>query len=118
MQHVLLIHANVEGYAGLGPEEFDKMYAEHEAFQTALAEAGVTRPYSVELQPSPSAKIVRPAGDDWLLTDGPFTETKEQLGGFYVIDVPDLDTAVSWAKRIPVIPGDAVEVRPAKTSGE
>jgi len=118
MEHVLLLHANVEGYSTLSPEEVDKLYAEHQAFQTALTEAGVARPYSAELHPSPTAKIVRSAGDDWLLTDGPFTETKEQLGGLYVIDVPDMDAAVYWARRIPVIAGDAVEVRATKATGE
>ena len=48
------------------------------------------------------------------MTDGPYAETKEQLGGFYVVDVPTIDEAVRWAKRIPVLPSDTVEVRPAK----
>jgi hypothetical protein len=118
MEYVLLIHGNGEGYAALPAEEIDKLYAGHYEFMTALKEAGVGLPYSAELGHPASARIVRPAGGDWLLTDGPFTETKEQLGGFYVIDVPDMDTAVGWAKRIPVIPGDAVEMRAAKASGE
>ena len=46
------------------------------------------------------------------LHDGPFAETKEQLGGYYLIDVPDLDAALAWARRMPVVPGGKVEVRP------
>jgi len=114
MEYVLLIQGNGPGYAALSAQEIDKLYAGHHELMTALKEAGVGLPYSAELQDPTSARIVRPAGGDWLLTDGPFTETKEQLGGFYVINVPDMDTAVTWAKRIPVIPGDAIEVRPAK----
>jgi hypothetical protein len=114
MEYVLLIHGNGDGYAALSAEEIDKLYAGHHEFMTALKDAGVGLPYSAELEDPTGARIVRPAGGDWLVTDGPFTETKEQLGGFYVIDVPDLDAAVGWAKRIPVIPGDAIEVRPAK----
>jgi hypothetical protein len=114
MEYVLLIHGNDGSYRALPQEEIDKMYAGHSAFMTALDEAGVRRPYSVELQPT--ARVLRPAGDDWLATDGPFAETKEQLGGFYVIDVPDMETAIGWAKRIPVLPGDALEVRPAKAN--
>ena len=113
MEYVLLIHGDGEAYAALSQQEIDKMYVEHRAFMAALTEAGVGLRYSAELQPPSTAKIVRPSADDRLVTDGPFTETKEQLGGFYVIDVPDIETAVFWAKRIPVIPGDAVEVRPA-----
>jgi hypothetical protein len=114
MEYVLLIHGNGEGYAALSADQTDRLYAEHSAFIHAVKEAGVALPYSAELQPSPTAKIVRPAGDDRLVTDGPYAESKEQLGGFYVIDVPDMDDAVSWASRLPVIPGDAVEVRAAK----
>ena len=113
MEFVLLIHGNGESYAALSAEEGEQLYKEHRAFMAALKDAGVGLPYSAELQAPATAKIVRPSADDRLVTDGPFTETKEQLGGFYVIDVSDIDAAVSWAKQIPILPGDAVEVRPA-----
>jgi hypothetical protein len=115
MQYVLLINGTNEGYATLSPEQIDEMYKGHYAFMQALKDAGAGLPYSAELQDPSTAKTVRPAGgDDRVVTDGPFSETKEQLGGFYVIDVPDIETAISWAKRIPVLPGDGIEVRPAK----
>jgi hypothetical protein len=116
MHYVLLIHGNGEGYAALTPEQIDTMYKGHHAFMQGLRDAGVGLPYSAELADPSTAAVVRPSeGPDRLVTDGPYAETKEQLGGFYVIDVPDLETAVSWAKRIPVVPGDAIEVRPAKS---
>jgi hypothetical protein len=114
MEYVLLIHGSGEAYAALSPAETEKMYAEHYAFMNAVKEAGVGMPYSAELQPPDAAQLVRHVGDQQLITDGPFSEAKEQLGGFYVVDVPTVDEAVAWAKRIPTIPGDTIEVRPAK----
>ena len=64
------------------------------------------------LQPSMTATTVR-GGDEVVLTDGPFVETKEQLAGYYVVDCVDLDEAIAWAKKVPaVVWGAAVEVRP------
>jgi hypothetical protein len=56
--------------------------------------------------------VVTDAGGGQSLHDGPFAETREQLGGYYLVDVPDLDAALAWARRIPVVPGGKVEVRP------
>src|SRR5437762_2009323 len=65
------------------------------------------------LQPTQTATTVRLRSGERLLTDGPFAETKEQLGGFYILDCKDLDEAISWAGRIPSLPHyGAVEVRP------
>lgn len=114
MQFVLLIHGTGDAYGALSAAETEKMYAEHAAFMTAIKEAGVGMPYSAELGQPDTARLVRHVGDRLLVTDGPFTETKEQLGGFYVVDVPTLDEAVGWATRIPTLPGDTIEVRPAK----
>jgi hypothetical protein len=113
MEFVLLIHST-DGYGALSPAEIEKMYAEHSAFMTAAKEAGVALPYSAELDTADRARLIRHVGDEQLVTDGPFSEAKEQLGGFYVVDVPSVDDAVAWAKRIPTIPGDTVEVRPTK----
>lgn len=66
------------------------------------------------LHPSSAATTVRLAdGGDQTVTDGPFAETKEQLGGFYLLDCADLDEALHWAGKVPIRPGGAVEVRPA-----
>jgi hypothetical protein len=114
MEFVLLIHGTGEAYQALSAAETEKMYAEHHAFMTAAKEAGVAMPYSTELNQPATARLVRHVGDQLLVTDGPFTETKEQLGGFYVVDVPTIDEAVSWARRIPTLPGDTIEVRPVR----
>ena len=73
--------------------------------------AGVLRGGS-GLQPSATATTVR-GGGEVVLTDGPFVETKEQLAGYYVVDVADLDEAIAWAKKVPAVQwGAAIEVRP------
>ena len=65
------------------------------------------------LQPTATAKTLRQASGDTITTDGPFAETKEQLGGFYLIDVADEKTAMEWAAKMPNLPfGGSVEVRP------
>jgi hypothetical protein len=112
MEFVLLIHGNGGAYAALSAEDTEKMYAGHRAFMNAIKEAGVAMPYSSELAPPPAARLVKHVGDQLLVTDGPFSETKEQLGGFYVVDVPTIEDAVGWARQIPTLPGDTIEVRP------
>jgi len=114
MEFVLLIQGDESAYAALDEETGKRMHAEHYAFMDAMKAAGVSSPYSSELDSSATAKLVRPDRDGRLVTDGPFAESKEQLGGFYVIDVPTIDEPVEWAKRIPLLPTDAVEVRAAR----
>ena len=82
------------------------------AFNNEAAAAGVLRGGS-GLQPSATATTVR-GGGEAVLTDGPFVETKEQLAGYYVVEVADLDEAIAWAKKVPAVAwGAAIEVRPA-----
>lgn len=112
MQYMLLIHTDpqdaprpaseAEGQA-MGKEWFD--------YTTALHEAGV-HVAGDALHPADTASTVRVRGGERLVTDGPYAETKEWLGGYYVIDVPDLDAALDWAGRIPSIEYSSVEVRP------
>jgi len=70
-----------------------------------------------QLHPVDSATTVRLREGDRLLTDGPFIETKEHLLGFYLLDVPDLDAAIEWAARMPLIRYGSVEVRPVAEGG-
>jgi len=77
----------------------------------ALADADVLRG-GLRLAPAATATSVRHDGDELLITDGPFAETKEILGGFTLIDVADLDAALAWAKRCPLSRSGTVEVRP------
>jgi hypothetical protein len=64
------------------------------------------------LLPASSATVVEAQGDEFLVTDGPFTESKEHIGGFWVIEAADLDAALAWAKKATVACGERVEVRP------
>jgi hypothetical protein len=109
-EYLLLIVGDEAAYGQLSEEEGKAIYAGHEAFMGELRDAGVTILSSVELEPSRTARTIMADGT---VTDGPFAEAKEHLGGFYVIDVATMDDAVGWAKRIPTLPGDIVEVRPA-----
>lgn len=68
--------------------------------------------FSNGLLPPSSATVLRPDGDDVLVTDGPFAEGKEHLGGFTIVDVPDLDAALAWGKRLAVATTLPIEVRP------
>lgn len=110
-EYVLLIIGNDDAYQALDEEGGKAIYAGHMEFMGALQEAGVAISHSAELQPPATARTVHP---DLTVTDGPYAEAKEQLGGYYVIDVPGIEEAVEWAKRIPMLPGDSIEVRPAK----
>ena len=89
-----------------------EMMAPWAVFNNEAAAAGVLRGGS-GLQHSTTSTTVR-GGDEVVLTDGPFVETKEQLAGYYVVDCADLDEAIAWAKKVPaVLWGAAIEVRPA-----
>lgn len=110
-EFVLLIVGDEAAYAALDEETGKRMYAQHVGFMDAMKTAGVSSPYSMELAQRSPVKVVRPDGEGTVVTDGPYAETKEQLGGFYVLDVPTIDEAVEWAKRIPLLPTDVVEVR-------
>jgi hypothetical protein len=71
-----------------------------------------------QLEPADTSTTVSVPGGERLLTDGPFMETKEHLGGFYLIDVPDLDTAIDWAAKMPIMRYGRVEVRPVVEGAE
>ena len=84
---------------------------QHEAYGQALEEAGVLRG-GAGLKPPATATTVRFAGGRTTLVDGPFAETKEHLGGYYLIETDTLDQALAWAAKLPVVGDGAVEVRP------
>jgi hypothetical protein len=92
-------------------EEFRQLCADVPAFNTKLTEAGAFVFQGGLLSPE-SATVVRQSGDDFLITDGPYTETKEHLGGFWIISAADLDAALEWARLATVACRRAVEVRP------
>jgi hypothetical protein len=94
------------------PEEGAESMKAWDAFTTEIKDAGAFLA-GEGLQPSATATAVKidQQGGDPIVTDGPFAETKEQLGGFYLLDCGDLDEAIAWAKKIPM-PGGVVEIRP------
>lgn len=89
----------------------DAYWGAYRAYTTALREAGVMTG-GAALQPARTATTVRQHGGKRQVQDGPYADTKEQLGGFYEIEVPDLDKALEWAARCPAAATGAVEVRP------
>ena len=93
------------------PEEFRQLCVDVPAFDAKLEDAGAFVFHGGLLSPE-SATVVRQSGDDFLITDGPYTETKEHLGGFWIIDVADLDAALGWAKLATVAARVPVEVTP------
>jgi hypothetical protein len=111
MKYLLLIYANEAGMQAATKAETDQMHAAYGAYTEAMQKAGVIVG-GERLRPTTSASTVRIAGGKTQVLDGPYAETKEQLGGYYMIDVPDLDAALSWAARCPGASRGAVEVRP------
>jgi hypothetical protein len=111
MKYLLLIAGNEAAMQTAPPAAVEQMMAAYGAYTRALAEAGVMTA-GERLQRSATATTVRVQGGRTEVLDGPYADTKEQLGGFYIIDVPDLDTAIAWATRCPGSAHGAVEVRP------
>ena len=93
------------------PERTQEVWAGVNALGDKLTDAGAFV-FKGGLLPAESATVVRQSGADYLITDGPYTETKEQLGGFWIIDVADLDAALEWAKLAAVACRRPVEVVP------
>ena len=115
MKYALLIYSpsSAGEYAAAAlPRTDDDTPGEWVKYTQAAKDAGVLVA-AEQLTHSETATSVRVRGDDRLITDGPFMETKEHLLGFYLIDVPDLDAALDWATRMPAVNGGTVEVRAA-----
>jgi hypothetical protein len=111
MKYLLALIGDESRFAEMTPEQQAEGMKAWDAYTQAAIDAGVHLG-GEGLEPSSTATTVRiqPSGDP-VVSDGPFAETKEQLGGYYLLDCKDLDDALAWAKRIPM-PGGAVEVRP------
>jgi hypothetical protein len=111
MQYLLLIYRSDAQYAHLTPDDRKKMTAEYGAFTQSIIQSGHFKAGD-GLQPVSTATTVRVRDGKTLTTDGPFAETREQLGGYYLIEAKDLDTALSIAARIPGAKTGSIEVRP------
>jgi hypothetical protein len=101
----------VEGSEAPTEEEMQKSYHDVDVFNTKLQEAGAWV-FAGGLHPANTSTVVRVVAGDLSTSDGPFAETKEQLGGFWIITAPDLDAALAWAREATVACRAAVEVRP------
>ena len=111
MEYMILIYGDERAFGRIGEAQLKAMYAEYGTYTQELVKANIMRAGS-ELKPVATATTVRVRGGKVLSTDGPFAETKEQLGGYYLIDVPNLDEAVKWAGKCPGAKSGSVEVRP------
>lgn len=111
MKYMLLIHASETEMASLSETAATEQMAAYGAYTQAMIQAGVMITGD-RLRPASTATTVRVAGGKSQVLDGPYAETKEQLGGFFIIDVADLDAALSWAERCPGASHGAIEVRP------
>jgi hypothetical protein len=111
MKYILLDYVNESGWPELTREEQAHWLGVYRAYMEAMQKAGVLQS-SGGLQQTPTATTVRIRNDKTQVLDGPYADAKEQLGGFHIIEVPDLDAALSWAVRSPTALHGAVEVRP------
>ena len=111
MKCALLIYTDEAAMARADQNHVAKVIGAYGAWTTAMREAGIFIGAD-RLQPSITAATVRGDGTRTKVLDGPYAETKEQLGGFFIIDVPDLEDARSWAGKCPSLAWGAVEVRP------
>jgi len=112
MKFIALIYTDESQMVDATPEDGAAVMQAYNEFGQAATEAGVFHGVGDGLQPTATATTVRVRDGERLLTDGPFAETKEQLGGFYALECKDLDEALSWAARIPGAAFGSVEVRP------
>ena len=111
MQYALLIYENESRWNTTSEADQQAMFGEYHAFTESIAKSGHYKGGEA-LQPTPTATTVRVRDGKTLSTDGPFAETKEQLGGFYLVEAKDLDEATAIAARIPGASHGCVEVRP------
>lgn len=116
-QYLLAVHGSEEEYAAIDPEQLQEMFAATGRFNDKVREAGIWV-FAGGLEPAETATVVDGQGETPVMTDGPYLETKEHLGGFWIIDVADLDEALKWAAEGSKACGGKVEVRPFQAEPE
>ena len=114
MKYMLMIYGDEGAMQNRSAAETNQVIAAYGAYAEAMGKAGVLAGGD-RLRPANSATIVRVAGGKTQVLNGPYAETGEQLGGYFLIDVPDLDAALSWAARCPGAGYGTIEVRPIWT---
>ena len=110
MQYLLTLYADESRFNTMSPEQKQQGLAAYMAYTQALQAAGVYKG-SNRLRPVATATTLRTTDGKVQVLDGPFIESKEQLGGYFLIEVPDLDAAISWASKCPGVGHGIVEVR-------
>ena len=116
MQYLLLIYNNEKDQQASTPDQSKAMHAEYGTFTQSIAQSGHYKGGNA-LQPVKTATTVRVRDGKRQTTDGPFAETREQLGGYYLVDAKDLDEAIGIAERIPGARTGSIEVRPIMNVG-
>src|SRR6201995_2184993 len=111
MQYLLMIYQNEAEYGKIEPAALQKVYEEYGAFTQSIIQSGNFKAGD-RLQNTDTATTVRVRDGKTLTTDGPFAETREQLGGYYLVEAKDLDAALAIAARIPGATTGSIEVRP------
>ncbi|WP_426700106.1 YciI family protein [Rhodanobacter sp. Col0626] len=111
MQYLLMLYADEGGWSRMPPAEMEQAVAAYGAYTQALQTAGVLLG-SNRLQDTAVATTVHVTDGKSQVQDGPYVDSKEQLGGYYLIDVADLDAALAWAARCPGASHGTIEVRP------
>jgi hypothetical protein len=111
MRYMLLICADEHADAALSPEEGAARFAEYGTFMEEMTRSGVLQG-GERLRPTSDATTVRVRDGEVLTSDGPFAETKEQVGGYFAVDCKDLDEAIKIASKIPTARDGSIEVRP------
>jgi hypothetical protein len=111
MEYLLMLYIDETGWPKLTKAEQERGVAAYVAYAEALKKAGVFKGKN-RLGHSSTATTVRIADGKAQVLDGPYADSKEQLGGYFLIDVPDLDAALSWAARCPTVSHGVVELRP------
>lgn len=116
-QYMMAVHGDEDSYTKVTPEDMQRQYAQVDVFNAELQAAG-RWVFGGGLQPASTATVVRAETGDPVMTDGPYLETKEHLGGFWVITAADLDEALDWARKASAACEGAVEVRPFQDEPE
>src|SRR6266498_5394236 len=114
MKYILMDYVNDAGWPQLEKAEQEHWLGAYKAYMEAMMKAGVLKD-SKGLYPTSAATTVRVVNDKTQVLDGPYADTKEQLGGFHIIEVTDLDEAIAWAARSPTALHGVVEVRPVRS---
>lgn len=111
MQYMLMLYVNEAGWPTLTPEQQQQGLAAYMSYTEALEKAGALVSTN-RLGPSAAATTLREVDGKQQVLDGPYADSKEQIGGYYIIEAPDLDAALAWAARCPTVNHGIVEVRP------